>query len=78
LKKEMAVHSSILAWRIPWTEEPSGVHGVTISQTQLKRLSMQGKRLIIRKRASYSRKNITVQSQTDLDLNPGIHSTNIN
>ena len=22
LKKEMAVHSSILAWRIPWTEEP--------------------------------------------------------
>ena len=30
LKKEMATHSSILAWRIPWTEEPSGlVHGVT-------------------------------------------------
>ena len=24
LKKEMAVHSSILAWRIPWTEEPGG------------------------------------------------------
>ena len=22
LEKEMAVHSSILAWRIPWTEEP--------------------------------------------------------
>ena len=22
LKKEMATHSSILAWRIPWTEEP--------------------------------------------------------
>ena len=22
LKKEMAAHSSILAWRIPWTEEP--------------------------------------------------------
>ena len=22
LKKEMAIHSSILAWRIPWTEEP--------------------------------------------------------
>ena len=25
LKKEMATHSSILAWRIPWTEEPSGL-----------------------------------------------------
>ena len=24
LKKGMATHSSILAWRIPWTEEPSG------------------------------------------------------
>ena len=22
LKKEMAVHSNILAWRVPWTEEP--------------------------------------------------------
>ena len=24
LEKEMATHSSILAWRIPWTEEPHG------------------------------------------------------
>ena len=24
LEKEMAIHSSILAWRIPWTEEPGG------------------------------------------------------
>ena len=23
LEKEMAIHSSILAWRIPWTEKPS-------------------------------------------------------
>ena len=32
LEKGMATHSSILAWRIPWTEEPGGlhtVHGVT-------------------------------------------------
>ena len=30
LKKEMATHSSMLAWEIPWTEEPGGlyiVHG---------------------------------------------------
>ena len=25
LEKEMATHSSILAWRIPWTEEPNGL-----------------------------------------------------
>ena len=25
LEKEMAAHSSILAWRISWTEEPGGI-----------------------------------------------------
>ena len=25
LEKEMTTHSSILAWRIPWTEEPGGL-----------------------------------------------------
>ena len=29
LQKEMATHSSILAWKIPWTEEHGGLHGVT-------------------------------------------------
>ena len=35
----MATHSSILAWRIPWTEEPDKamVQGVAKSQTRLKR-----------------------------------------
>ena len=28
LEKEMANHSSILAWEIPWTEEPGGLLGV--------------------------------------------------
>ena len=25
LEKDMAIHSSVLAWRIPWTEEPGGL-----------------------------------------------------
>ena len=29
LEEKMATHSSIPAWRIPWTEEPGGLHGVT-------------------------------------------------
>ena len=33
LEKEMATHSSIIAWRILWTEEPG--HGVTKSPTRL-------------------------------------------
>ena len=28
LEKELATNSSILAWRIPWTEEPSGLHSL--------------------------------------------------
>ena len=28
LEKEMAIHSSILAWRIPWMEEPGGLQRV--------------------------------------------------
>ena len=28
LEKGMATHSSILAWRIPWTEEPGGLHSM--------------------------------------------------
>ena len=38
LEKEVATHSSTLAWKIPWTEEPSRlrtVHRVTKSQTRL-------------------------------------------
>ena len=37
----MEAHSSILTWRIPWTDLPGGyiVHRVTKSQTQLKQLS---------------------------------------
>ena len=35
LEKEMATHTSIRAWKIPWTEEPGGLQsmGVTKSQT---------------------------------------------
>ena len=28
LEKEMATHSSILAWKIPWTEEPGGLQSM--------------------------------------------------
>ena len=40
LEKEMTTHSSTLAWRIPWTEEPGGLQSmglqrVTHSHTQL-------------------------------------------
>ena len=36
LEKEMAIHSNILAWKIPWTEDPGGLQSMrSQSQTQL-------------------------------------------
>ena len=36
LEKRMATHSSVLAWEIPWTEEPGGLQFVgSQSRTQL-------------------------------------------
>ena len=32
LEKEMAIHSSILAWEIPWTEEPSGLQSMELQR----------------------------------------------
>ena len=32
LEKEMATHSSILAWRIPWTEEPGGLQSMVLQR----------------------------------------------
>ena len=32
LEKEMATHSSILAWRIPWTEEPGGLQSMGLQR----------------------------------------------
>ena len=43
LEKEMATYSSILGWRIPWTEKPGGLQsmGLQKSWTRLKRLRTQ-------------------------------------
>ena len=32
LEKEMATHSSILAWRIPWTQEPGGLQSMGLQR----------------------------------------------
>ena len=34
LEKEMATHSSILAWRIPWTEEPGGLQSMGLPKSR--------------------------------------------
>ena len=41
LEEEMATHSNILAWEIPWTEKPGGatVHGITKESVITERLN---------------------------------------
>ena len=34
LKKGMATHSSILVWRIPWTEEPRGLQSMGLQRVR--------------------------------------------
>ena len=34
LKKEMATHSSVLAWRIPWTEKPDGLQSIGLQRVR--------------------------------------------
>ena len=34
LEKGMATYSSIVAWRIPWTEEPGGLQTVRVAKSQ--------------------------------------------
>ena len=39
--KEMATHSSILVWRIPWTEEPGGLQSMGSQKVRLNRATKQ-------------------------------------
>ena len=34
LEKEMATHSSTLAWKIPWMEEPSGIQSMGLQKVR--------------------------------------------
>ena len=34
MEKEMTTHSSIFAWRIPWTEEPGGLESMGSQKSQ--------------------------------------------
>ena len=35
LEKEMAAHSCILAWKIPWTEEPGGLQSIGSQESDI-------------------------------------------
>ena len=34
LEKKIAIHSNLLDWRIPWTEEPGGLQSIELDRTE--------------------------------------------
>ena len=40
MEKEMATHSSALAWRVPWSEEPGGLQSVGLQKSDMTDRSM--------------------------------------
>ena len=57
LEEGMATNTGILAWRIPWTEEPRGLQSISLrSQTRLKRPGAQHKesvKILVRTQKMY-------------------------
>ena len=51
LEEGMTAHSNILAWRIPWTEEPGGLQSLGVAQSRacLKQLSTYLDRISVEK-----------------------------
>ena len=35
LEEEMAIHSNILTWRIPWIEEPDGLQSIGVAELDM-------------------------------------------
>ena len=71
----MATHSNILAWRIPWTEEPGGLQSTGLqSLTQLKRLSLHARMHIHTHKYRYT---YTFKYQLPSKLDEVIRGTNV-
>ena len=63
LEKEMATHASILAWRIPWTEEPGRLQSMGLQELDTtERLSTHSKQHIKQQRHYFANKGPYIQS----------------
>ena len=55
LEKEMATHSNILAWRIPWTEEPGGLQSIGLQRVRYDSPHAQSSKVELRLEISLSK-----------------------
>ena len=54
LEKEMATHSSIFAWRIPWTEEPARLQSMGSQKSDRTELSTHTQKLLVKRNLDFS------------------------
>ena len=67
--KGMATHSSILAWRILWTENPGGLQAIGLqSQTQLKRLGKTWHPIFIKTLSRLNETHLQAKSISELPI----------
>ena len=72
----MAIHSSILAWKTPWTEEPGGLQSIgSQSQTRLKRLSSSSSMQYLR--PTYSKKLFVIYLKLKFNWDPVFYVANL-
>ena len=72
MEKDTATHSSLLAWRIPWTEEPGGLQSMggckESEMTEQLALIKGNLRLCQNSKGSWFREGVRAQAE------PGVHS----
>ena len=69
LLKGMATHSSILAWRILWTEKPGGLQAIgSQSQTQLKQLGKAWHPIFIKTLSRLNETHLQAKSISELPI----------
>ena len=73
LEKEMAAHSSILAWKIPWTEKPDGLQSRWIVKESDTTLPLNSNKCVVRDKASETSIWLSYckKKQNAADLNEG-------
>ena len=65
LDKKMATHSSILAWRVPWTEEPGGLQSVGRKESDTTEHSGKGGTVGTREPVCHSERSRRLQLGSD-------------
>ena len=67
LEEEMVTHSSILAWEIPWTEEPNGLKSMRLQKVRHNLANKQEQQLLVKESSVFPPSvNTTQENQLTL------------